>query len=248
MKGCLQYIIELKNNKIQTPVYHIVSVVYGCIVNHSKALVSLNNSIYPQLFDLAFELGSARTACLYRMCRWLDSLVYLRLRPVCRGQVPPSSCSLILKEASPGCSHGSSTPRGWEQRKETWSLGSGPWQHHFPQFLLVRASFKVRPESRSGERDFTSSWELLSQRHHPKCPSTILTSWDPCLCVALPLVNLDCLWDQQNVWVCVGVWHQRLAHTRSCTFHLALLVLSLWGKSDAISWGNSGSLWRGPHR
>ena len=21
----------------------------------------------------------------------------------------------------------------------------------------------------------------------------------PCLCVALPLVNLDCLWDQQNV-------------------------------------------------
>ena len=231
MKGCLYYIIELKNNKIQTLVYHIVSVVYGCIVNHSKVWVGLSkNSL---------------------------SLPYVPLA----GLTHVSEASAGMSGTSPSLflfSHpqgGESRMLSWQQHSKRVGAAKGnlvAWLRtltaSFPPVSIGQSKFQGQTRIKEWRERLHLFMGVAVSKASSKCPSTILTSWDPCLWVAPPLLNLDCLWDQQNVWVCVGVWRQRLAHTRSCTFHLALLVLSLWGKSDAISWGNPGSLWRGPHR
>lgn len=127
MKGCLPYIVGFKNNKVRTVVYPIVSVFYCCLTNHPKSFSALKQ----QYLLMILWFGNLSWAQLGQLVSAVCGVgcAHSYIWGLSRGDgdrslhlAPLSSCSLILKEASPGCSHSGSSPRGWEQKKEIRTL------------------------------------------------------------------------------------------------------------------------------
>ena len=137
-----------------------------------------------------------------------------------RGQVlPPGQFPypvLYPQEASRGCSHGNSILRGTCRKGTSCGLGGGSPQCHFCP-LLLKASCKARPESRTRETDSSSSWKLLCRSCHPKCPPVTLISWGSCLCIVPSHIE-----PRRPEWPTEdgrreGVWLLKLGHSRHCT-------------------------------